>query len=391
MDASGPKLSFSLKKGRKRKRGVLLNDDDAEAANNQAPKAVSIKRLNASTLVEAQRQQTESKKLVIPLLQKNEWVGENVPPMLERVTPASVSTSDSTNGATAVPTQTTAEEESTVKPILMVNAVPGMQGMLDGEQLTHDISVRPESASLEAYEQVPVADFGKALLRGMGWAPGKAIGKTFKTVCPNYAALAPRARNLGLGAKVLTMPGEKSSTQQKVLTPADIEARAAALEQSYSNRLISGGNNNSNSSSNSSSSSSSSSQVVDSKASNWATPGIRVRIITKKRFPNGRDYYKRKAVVSHVLSASQVVLSVEDSSTVLTVRLRDLETVMPSRKGRVRIVGLQSKYRGQMGTLLDKDSKRNKATVKVDTSKVVITLSMDDVAEFCSVQRAPRS
>jgi G patch domain/KOW motif-containing protein len=32
-------------------------------------------------------------------------------------------------------------------------------------------------STLEDYESIPVADYGMAMLRGMGWNPGKGIGK----------------------------------------------------------------------------------------------------------------------------------------------------------------------------------------------------------------------
>jgi len=32
-------------------------------------------------------------------------------------------------------------------------------------------------STLKDYESIPVADYGMAMLRGMGWKPGKGIGK----------------------------------------------------------------------------------------------------------------------------------------------------------------------------------------------------------------------
>jgi len=36
-----------------------------------------------------------------------------------------------------------------------------------------DTELRPEESSLEDYEQVPIEQFGLALLRGMGWKEGE--------------------------------------------------------------------------------------------------------------------------------------------------------------------------------------------------------------------------
>ncbi|KAF7592882.1 hypothetical protein BBP40_012294 [Aspergillus hancockii] len=40
-----------------------------------------------------------------------------------------------------------------------------------------DISSRPESATLDQYNAIPVEEFGAALLRGMGWKEGQAVGR----------------------------------------------------------------------------------------------------------------------------------------------------------------------------------------------------------------------
>lgn len=59
-------------------------------------------------------------------------------------------------------------------------------------------SVVKESEEAANYDDVPVTDFGYAMLRGMGWAPGKGIGKKQKVVDVHVPEL--RARGLGLGA-----------------------------------------------------------------------------------------------------------------------------------------------------------------------------------------------
>ncbi|KAJ5105486.1 hypothetical protein NUU61_002833 [Penicillium alfredii] len=40
-----------------------------------------------------------------------------------------------------------------------------------------DVASRPESATLDAYNAIPVEEFGAALLRGMGWKDGQPIGR----------------------------------------------------------------------------------------------------------------------------------------------------------------------------------------------------------------------
>jgi hypothetical protein len=70
----------------------------------------------------------------------------------------------------------------------------------EDERFRLDVHRRPDEATLEAYEDVPVEQFGEALLRGMGWEPGKGLG-------PNEDGLAvpieyvKRPHRLGLGAQ----------------------------------------------------------------------------------------------------------------------------------------------------------------------------------------------
>ncbi|PCH02515.1 Pre-mRNA-splicing factor spp2, Aspergillus-type [Penicillium occitanis (nom. inval.)] len=67
-----------------------------------------------------------------------------------------------------------------------------------------DVATRPDQASLDAYDAVPVEEFGAALLRGMGWKEGQAIGRGNygSTAAPNEARVpARRPGFLGIGAK----------------------------------------------------------------------------------------------------------------------------------------------------------------------------------------------
>jgi G patch domain/KOW motif-containing protein len=41
-----------------------------------------------------------------------------------------------------------------------------------------DVASRPAESTFNSYERVPIEAFGKALLRGMGWSEGAAIGLT---------------------------------------------------------------------------------------------------------------------------------------------------------------------------------------------------------------------
>ncbi|EED15264.1 G-patch domain protein (Spp2), putative [Talaromyces stipitatus ATCC 10500] len=67
-----------------------------------------------------------------------------------------------------------------------------------------DVATRPDQASLDAYDAVPVEEFGAALLRGMGWKEGQAIGRgNYGNTSAANEARVPQRRPgfLGIGAK----------------------------------------------------------------------------------------------------------------------------------------------------------------------------------------------
>lgn len=43
-----------------------------------------------------------------------------------------------------------------------------------------DVENRPDETGMEAYEKIPVDEFGAALLRGLGWNEGEGIGRNRK-------------------------------------------------------------------------------------------------------------------------------------------------------------------------------------------------------------------
>ncbi|KAL3481660.1 DExH-box splicing factor binding site-domain-containing protein [Aspergillus californicus] len=76
---------------------------------------------------------------------------------------------------------------------------------IETDSFRADIASRPESASLDQYNAIPVEDFGAALLRGMGWKDGQTVGKDYgssksnKSKTPHVPARHPGF--LGIGAK----------------------------------------------------------------------------------------------------------------------------------------------------------------------------------------------
>ena len=93
-----------------------------------------------------------------------------------------------------------AAEEMTLGAIVMPESADWRAAKSEAEAYRDDVATRPESASLEDYQRVPVSQFGTALLMGMGWKPGQGASKSGKGP---VEAHAPKARPalLGLGAK----------------------------------------------------------------------------------------------------------------------------------------------------------------------------------------------
>jgi hypothetical protein len=69
----------------------------------------------------------------------------------------------------------------------------------EGEAFLNDLHNAPEAPTLEAYEATPIEGFGAALLRGMGWKDGEAIGKNGLAAKPKEVKRRPAL--LGIGAK----------------------------------------------------------------------------------------------------------------------------------------------------------------------------------------------
>ncbi|GJP31813.1 hypothetical protein CLOM_g19214 [Closterium sp. NIES-68] len=94
------------------------------------------------------------------------------------------------------------------------------------QKLQEDLDRLPDEANLDAYESMPVEDFGVALLTGMGWQKGKPIGRNAKGLA-EPVEFVPRQGRLGLGAtpkllennKKLIKPGETRGPKPDLVAP----------------------------------------------------------------------------------------------------------------------------------------------------------------------------
>lgn len=90
----------------------------------------------------------------------------------------------------------TLEERARESLLKGESAVDSSGRSIPMEDLDNDINVAPEEATAEEYENVPVEEFGAALLRGMGW---KANNKKSLKKMPELSG--KKGLFLGIGAK----------------------------------------------------------------------------------------------------------------------------------------------------------------------------------------------
>ncbi|CAH6780430.1 G-patch domain and KOW motifs-containing protein [Phodopus roborovskii] len=146
------------------------------------------------------------KELVIPLIQN----GSRRQPLAKNPKPSSESrTALMSDGVLSLAVKELIEESKKsmeerenagVDPTLTIPMVQkGCNPSEEGTDSEPQAETVPEEAD---YEAVPVEAYGLAMLRGMGWKPGKGIGNTFSQVVkPRVNTLRPKG--LGLGANLM--------------------------------------------------------------------------------------------------------------------------------------------------------------------------------------------
>lgn len=119
---------------------------------------------------------------------------------------------------------TTAGRQPTAAiPLLLQNRVPGFDKAKSDEELYKlDVAMRPSESTLHDYERTPIDVFGEAMLRGMGWKEGEAIGGVNKGLAAPVM-FVPRPMGLGLGANEQDAIKRKEDARkpQKYLKPGE--------------------------------------------------------------------------------------------------------------------------------------------------------------------------
>ncbi|XP_019849722.1 PREDICTED: G patch domain and KOW motifs-containing protein-like [Amphimedon queenslandica] len=108
-------------------------------------------------------------------------------------------------------------EGGLVIPLIMQNKPPVQA---DDDKLT-DLPYRPEESTLSDYASMPIEHFGSAMLKGMGWKPGQAIGLNKKGLIEPIEYI-PHPGGLGLGA---TPKPPDPKKKNRIKKPGEIEIK----------------------------------------------------------------------------------------------------------------------------------------------------------------------
>ncbi|KIW03401.1 uncharacterized protein PV09_05606 [Verruconis gallopava] len=100
------------------------------------------------------------------------------------------------------PAETTVDEEA-LQALLgqKKNSNTIIPTLIDEEVFQRDYENAPDAPTESDYDAVPIDEFGAAMLRGMGWKDGEAIGRNKGQAPPKQRTLERRPELLGVGAK----------------------------------------------------------------------------------------------------------------------------------------------------------------------------------------------
>jgi G-patch domain len=278
------------------------------------------------------------------------------------------------------------------------------------EALRLDVARRPEGPDLDTYSRVPVAEFGAAMLRAIGWAgPGAPLNPEDSrgtVAVPVEPVRRPGRVGLGTSQKRLEElrnelakgpAAGKSKTASSAIPETDSGARprradpgpetAVASRPSAMSEpplpMSSGGENG------------------DGRGS-WIVPDLIVRIVSKAL--SGGRFFRRKARILESTgsrSVAQLLDNADNRSAGIAnqilsdVRTRDFETVLP-RSGvdpataatnperadlpRVQVVGGNAN-KGQVGVFCGKTADKNRAIVFFDATGSTTEYDLDDICQ----------
>ncbi|XP_050575687.1 G-patch domain and KOW motifs-containing protein-like isoform X11 [Bombus affinis] len=213
MAEEGKKISFGFAKSIKKP--VLKN-----AIPQEKKKVDYIECLDEKGIKVIGEEEKKDEPLIIPLLGSKTWHDRIVNKIdadiflpkadKEKVGDASVNEAKSklSNGKTSPiisikkePVEDSENKVVTLEEQAAKEIIEDLKSKNEHETKTNDLTLPlvedeslrgKEQSTLEDYEKIPIDAFGVAMLRGMGWQPGKGIGRNEKLVAAVIPELRPK-------------------------------------------------------------------------------------------------------------------------------------------------------------------------------------------------------
>jgi len=211
-------LSFKFSKTAEKKVLVDSRLRDASTKDNDEEKDY-VKDVADNKVVGTLKLKNPNEPLVIPMIVKNNWRNRTSKSDSNKASENKAEVSENTAAACSEEEALLAEaareilaetarqqqeweartEESGGRRVEEIPAViaNSLAGELEGDIV--DVSQRAEASTMDDYENVPIEQYGMAMLRGMGFKEGEGIGGFKKAVVPIFDPLS-RPKGLGLGA-----------------------------------------------------------------------------------------------------------------------------------------------------------------------------------------------
>ncbi|KAK2082802.1 hypothetical protein P7K49_038038 [Saguinus oedipus] len=303
-------------------------------------------------------------------------------------------------------------------PMIQKGCTPSGEGA-DSEPQAETV---PEEAN---YAVVPVEAYGLAMLRGMGWKPGKGIGRTFNQVVkPCVNSLRPKGLGLGAnlteaqaltptgpsrmprpdeqgkdkedqpqglvpGGAVMVLSGPHRGLYGKVegLDPDNVRAmvrlavgsRMVTISE-YCLRPVSQQEFDKNALDLSEQNGLAAKiEKAAPRSQHWLHRDLRVRFVDKMY--KGGQYYNTKMIIEDVLSPDTCVCQTDEGRVLEGLREDMLETLVPKAEGD-RVMVVLGPQAGRVGHLLSRDRARSRALVQLPRENQVVELHYDAVCQY---------